>query len=301
MITHMTCGILVIPSVLMAQVHPQNEIPKFLQAKVTRAKASNDVFELLQTSWEFTSRGLRSPIGITDEMLSKIDALAESGNPKAMHIKSNLIAYRGGHKDEVELWLRRSAEAGNPKAMSSLAQFLFSKAGQKTAKPVYGTIMPGRAGGVEPNPKREQILLDARNWGEKAFAFFKAAAESGNLDAMVELSAASVYRELNLLSSRDSHNWQLKAAERGDSRSAYFYAMQAKRQGSSSEAWKWMLIAAEAEELDAMIELGEWYMIGDKSIGLPPDRRLSRKWYDRVISFRGDRSFLEYRANPYGE
>lgn len=294
-------SLLVIPSVLFPQAQPEKEIPKFLKAKVASASSSHDVLEIFRVNSEFTSRGLKSPLVITEEMVAEVDAMAERGNPRAMYLRSNNIKIANGNKEESSLWLRRAAEAGDRDAMKSLAQSLNSIAGQIPAAMKNGTSSLSVKESIQPNAKRDQLLTEAKEWSGKAYKGLLAAAESGDVDAMAELGTGGIYCEHKWMSSKQSHEWSLKAAERGDSKSAYFYAMFAKRQGRTPDAWKWLIKAAEAGEWDAMVELGEWYMIGDSAQGIAPDKVKSKEWYDKAIVIKGDRGFLEYRAHPYGD
>ena len=156
----------------------------------------------------------------------------------------------------------------------------------KAEYPYYSGMTDRNIAGIY-TAKREKVSADDHY--RDALNFYKAAADAGNIDAMLGVAHAYRFGEGTAPDPEEAAVWYDKAANAG-STSGMNGVAELYRDGKGVErnidlAYKWYCTAADHGDTDAMIAIGDMYVSGiygaeDKSI---PDIASASAWYEKAV------------------
>ena len=157
----------------------------------------------------------------------------------------------------------------------------------KTEYPYYSGIIDHNIAGIY-TAKKEKVSAD--DHFRDALAFFKAAAEAGNAEAMLGVAQAYRYGEGTAPDLQEAAVWYNKAAEAGSTAGMTAIA-ELYRDGKGVEsdkdlAYEWYCTAADRGDMDAMISIGDMCAHGLYGAGTTgtPDVGLARAWYEKAVA-----------------
>jgi hypothetical protein len=168
-------------------------------------------------------------------------------------------AYRAGDVTNAMSQLRKAADAGHAKAQARLAE-----------------------------------ILDASDYNEEAFAYYRKSADQGDVDGVFGLASMYAVGEGTKKDPAEAYRLYVLAVEKGHPQaymviaSAYIFGQLGidETRRNSEEATRWLKLAADRDFLPAVEALAKAYKTG--GFGVAPDAQQAADWDAKLKKLRKD-------------